>query len=82
MKKQFKNADDEGCEFYMTVMVPDKPVADEGDDGISFVRMSEKRIIQTYQNAFDIDSDDDYHQFIQYIKNIYVRISHQQDDDF
>ena len=79
IKKQFKK---EECEFYVTIMVPNKPVSTEGDDTISFVHVFQKRFIQTYQNTYDIDNEEDYHHFIKYIKHIYVRIFYQQDDDY
>lgn len=62
-------------EYYMTVMIPNQPIADEGDDTVSFsITRKNRRLINTYKKTYNYDNPVDYGKFIQYIKQIYREV--------
>lgn len=49
-----------GLEFYLFVMIPNKPVTYNSDVWISSIREQGKRFMCTNDDTYDIDSDDIY----------------------
>jgi hypothetical protein len=70
--------EDEGehrVDYYMTVMIPNRPIADEGDDNVSFsITRKNRRLINTYKKTYNYDNPVDYGKFSQYIKQIYREV--------
>jgi hypothetical protein len=76
IEKMDHNHEDSIGDFYLTLLIPNKPVASEGNESVFFALKDGHRWVQfdSIKTEFDIDSPADYQRLIHQIKLLYKRI--------